>query len=187
MAKRIDWVKAKIEYVNNPSVRFEDISDKYGAPMGTVQARAKRESWTDARAQRNVMLQQNATRKNVNVAAVELAKYNEQDLIVAKLGRALAAKKLKTAYDENTELPAKDLRMLMGAIESAQRIARLSLGASTSNVNDQPLDPLMGEMNLEELSDDQLNDFQQNYRQLLASTFGAGGGGVTKANGSTLQ
>lgn len=186
-AKRIDWVAAKIEYVNNPALRYEDIAQKYGTTEGTVRVRSHRESWTEARDARANLLQRNVTRKSMNAAAIELAKWNEQDLVVAKMGRILAGKQLKAANESTTPIAPKDLRMLMGALESAQRIARLALGASTTNISDQTLDPLIGEINVEDLSDDQLISFQQSYQQLLAQTFGNGRNGAAQASGPQVQ
>jgi hypothetical protein len=62
-----------------------------------------------------------------------LTKYNEQDLVAAKAMRALVAKQMMKAQDQ--ELEPKDLRALSGALESAQRVARLALGASTQNTD----------------------------------------------------
>lgn len=95
--------------------------------------RAGRENWTAERQAATAKLLQNVTEKTILDSAAELIRYNEQDLVAAKSLRALAAKKMQQAQQGTLE--ARDLRSIAGAVESAQRIARLALGASTENTD----------------------------------------------------
>jgi hypothetical protein len=70
--------------------------------------------------------------------SMELAKYDESGLIAAKSIRAAAMRKLQEvqrAIEQQKELPLEpgEICSLASAVESAQRIARLALGASTEN------------------------------------------------------
>lgn len=131
--KRIDWPSARAEYVNNASLTYANIGQKYTVLETTVRKRASDENWTAERIARATALVQKATEKSILDSVAELTKYNEQDLIAAKSLRALAAKKMQQVQQGTLE--AKDLRALAGAVESAQRIARLALGASTENTD----------------------------------------------------
>lgn len=132
-SKRIDWPAAKTEYINNAALTYADIAKKYGTKLGSVQAQAATNNWTEARAARSKLLQQRATEKSLTTAVDELAKYNEQDLLAAKALRSLIAKRMHEA--QQTRIDARDLRSLAGAMESVQRVARLALGASTENAD----------------------------------------------------
>jgi hypothetical protein len=194
-ASNIDWAKEKSDYVNDPTLRLEDIARRNKCALGTVQSRAAREKWTDAREARSNLLQQSATRKNVSAAVQELAKYNEQDIQAAKMLRACAMRKLQDAQKKLTkpgsendqlDLESAEIRSLASAVESAQRIARLALGASTENSGGPTLiDPTMPDM--EHLSDDELTDVEQGaaaLQRLLAKS--ASNGSSNKASsGST--
>ena len=128
--KRIDWPAAKAEYVNNAALTCADIAKKYGAHEGNVRQRAARENWTAERSQKTAILLQKVTEKSVLDTVAELIKYNEQDLVAAKALRGIAARQM-----QNPSLEPKDVRALAGALESAQRVARLALGASTANTD----------------------------------------------------
>ena len=132
--KRIDWPAAKIEYVTNAALTLADIAAKYGTTMDATKQQCLRNNWVEERAERSRILSQKVTEKSILDIVGELAKYNEQDLIAAKSLRALAAKRMQSA-NQGQNLEPKDVRALAGAIESAQRIARLALGASTENTN----------------------------------------------------
>jgi transposase-like protein len=128
LPKRIDWPAAHAEYVNNAGLTYADIAAKYGINPSALRMRAGREQWTDQRQAAQAKLLQKVTEKTIHDTVAELAKYNEQDLIAAKALRSLAARQMQAG-----NLEPKDVRALAGAIESAQRIARLALGASTEN------------------------------------------------------
>jgi hypothetical protein len=129
MLKRIDWVAAKADYVQNRSLLLCDIAAKYDTTLGTVTSQAHRDHWTEARIEHAKLVQQAAAKKSIADVVGELSRYNRQDLAVAKLLRTKAVRQL-----DRVDLGPKDIRFLAGAIESAQRVARLALGAATENV-----------------------------------------------------
>jgi hypothetical protein len=132
--KRIDWPAARAEYVTTASLTLADIAVKYGAQLGAVKQQALRNRWTEERAARSHFLWQKVAEKSLRDGVEELARYNEQDLQAAKALRALVAKKMQQV-EQQGHIQARDLRSLAGAVESAQRIARLALGASTENTD----------------------------------------------------
>jgi homoaconitase/3-isopropylmalate dehydratase large subunit len=131
--KRINWPAAKIEYVTNASLALADIAVKYGAKLGAVKAQALRKNWVEERAERSRILLQKVAEKATRAGIDELAAYNEQDILAAKSLRDLASKRMQQA--QNGKPTAQDLRCLAATVESAQRIARLALGASTENTD----------------------------------------------------
>jgi hypothetical protein len=162
--RRIDWSAAKAAYVNDSTLTLRQIAERYGASETAVHNRSSREQWTQARTQKAQMLFSQATQRAIDVAADELSKWNEQDLLLAKALRAQVGKKLQAASklqaDEataTTTMESRDIRSLALAAESAQRIARLALGASTENalMGSSPIEGMPG-IDVEVLSDDEL-------------------------------
>jgi uncharacterized protein YjcR len=133
--KGIDWPSARAEYVNNAGLTYGDIAAKYGCLEVTARKRGAEEGWTAERSARATALVQKVTEKATFDALGELTKYNEQDLIAAKAMRDLVGRQMQEAREQKRRILAKDLRALAGAMESAQRIARLALGASTANTD----------------------------------------------------
>jgi hypothetical protein len=48
-ATKINWVKARNEYVSDPTVSYMDIAKRYGVAKKTVESHAKRDGWVNAR------------------------------------------------------------------------------------------------------------------------------------------
>ncbi len=134
----VDWTAARTEYVNDPTLMLWQIAERYGARARLLftLACATAEQWTHARAQKGQTLVSQTTQRAIDVAAVELSKWNEQDLLLAKALRTQVGKKLQAAskrqaVDATATMESRDIRALALAAEAAQRIARLALGAST--------------------------------------------------------
>lgn len=168
MRRRVDWLAAKAEYVNDFALTLVDIAGKYGISDGGVRARAHREGWTEARNVRARLLEESVQQKTISSAAQELAHFNRTDIEAAKVARSMVLRKFADAQakvkgrpDLDLPLEARDLRALVSVLEVAQRVARLALGASTSNDMGAALDPLMAEIRLETLSDNELATFEQ--------------------------
>jgi hypothetical protein len=147
--KRIkSWVAVKNAYVNGGDT-FEEIAHRFGIHPDSVRKHAARDGWTRQRAARMDLLVEETARQSVIDAAQQLATYNAEDLRLAKQLRQLLMCQLRTDRD----LSACDLRQLAGAAESCQRVARLALGASTSN--EVPVKPAEPEWNLQALTEDE--------------------------------
>jgi hypothetical protein len=179
LRKRIDWPAARAEYVNNAALTYAEVAEKYHAHVSNVRTRAARENWTGERTARTTFLLQKVAEKSTLDAVAELARYNEQDLMVAKALRSLAAKKMQQAQQGNME--PRDIRALAGAIESAQRIARLALGASTEN-------SLIHETNVPPIDLRELNDAEfAAFRLLVGKAASADRAGDEPPSGETIQ
>ena len=142
--RRISWTELHGRYVNG-SMTLNELARDHGVNAGSLRRRAAR---TDA-------LLQESTRQSVLDAAEELAAYNADDLRVAKQMRELVERQLSN--DRN--LSACDIRQLALTVESMQKVARLALGASTSN--EVPIKPVEPDLNLMLLSDEEFELFSK--------------------------
>ena len=122
-----DWIKLRIEYVNG-ALQYKELAKKHGIKEGTVRQRANREGWTEERnaVSRDVTRKAAATISENRVDV--LARFNEDDLKMARAIRAKAASMMA-----GTTTP-QDLRALAGAVDTAQKVGRLALGAETENI-----------------------------------------------------
>lgn len=121
-----DWTAARLAYVNS-SKSLATIAKEYGATPAAVEKRAARERWSDERRKQSEKVGEQAQAVIADDRAATLAKFNEDDLRVAKAIRAKAASLL------NSIASPSEMRSLASAFESAQRIGRLALGAETEN------------------------------------------------------
>lgn len=107
----------------------------------------------------------------------ELSTYNQQDLFCAKALRATAARQLQSTSVHR--LICSDIRALAAAVESAQRIGRLALGASTSNSISGAM-PFTDDDNFnpEQLTDEELITFQKLIHKAMRSAKPPGDGTI---------
>jgi hypothetical protein len=122
----IDWIALRTEFVHGAGT-LRDLSKKHGIKEGTISSRAARENWQDERRTLQESARQRIDDELIDERVSELAKFNEDDLKVARALRAKAASMLNT-----TNGPV-NMRALAGVFETAQRMGRLALGASTEN------------------------------------------------------
>ena len=121
-----DWAAIRVEYVNS-ALQYKDLAERHGLKEGTVRQRANREKWNDERDALSRAVTETATERLTVTRANELAKFNEDDLRVARAIRAKAASLLA-----NAQTP-QEVRALASAFGDAQKIGRLALGAETEN------------------------------------------------------
>ncbi len=121
-----DWAKVKLAYINS-SKTLREVADDHGIKAAGVMARAAKEAWEAERKQKSAEVSKAAQAAMTIDRATELAKFNDDDLRVAKGLRGIAAQMLK----EDRNFSPADLRALAGTFETAQRIGRLALGAET--------------------------------------------------------
>lgn len=131
-----NWPALRVEYVNS-ALTFGELAKKHGLKEGTVRQRANREGWVVERnaASRAVTAKAEATLGLSR--AEELAKFNADDLKMARAIRAKAAQMMAKANN-----PA-DLRALAGAVDTAQKVGRLALGATTENKGVTPYEDML--------------------------------------------
>ena len=121
-----DWNAIRIEYVNSAK-QYKEIADKHGLKEATVRQRANREGWPAERHALSRAVTSDAAQRLSTSRADELARFNEDDLKVARAIRGKAANMLA-----NASTPA-DIRALASAFDTAQKIGRLALGAATES------------------------------------------------------
>lgn len=122
----IDWAALRVEYVNS-AMTYGELAEKHGLKPGTVRQRANRENWNDSRNALSQLVTTTATEQITDNRVDELTKFNQQDLETAKAIRNKAIEMMG-----QIDTPS-DLRALAGAVDVAQKVGRLALGASTEN------------------------------------------------------
>jgi hypothetical protein len=122
----IDWAALRVEYVNS-ALTYGELAEKHGIKAGTVRQRANRECWNDSRNALSQFVTTSATEQITDNRVDELTKFNQQDLETAKAIRNKAIEMMG-----QIDTPS-DLRALAGAVDVAQKVGRLALGASTEN------------------------------------------------------
>lgn len=106
---------------------MQELADKNGLKLSTVTVRASRERWSEERSKSSQNVAEVASADLASRRAEELAKFNEEDLAIAKAIRTKAR-----AMMEEANTP-QDLKALSGAIDTAQKVGRLALGANTES------------------------------------------------------
>jgi hypothetical protein len=167
-----DWAALKAEYVSTTCV-YEELARKYKVHPATLRRRAGKEQWRAARKRKQDLLLAETTNRSVINQAGELAKCNEQDLMLVKELRSLVTRQMQAE-----RLTPQDVRSLAGAIESAQRVARLALGASTE-ISGPPEPP--------QLSPEDLTDEELKVLDRILNKAGLPRKGVPTPGGSSIQ
>lgn len=122
-----DFVAIKLEYVNgNDTLR--ELAERHGVKVAGLFTRCANEGWEDERKQIQARTSREAQEQMLIDRVAELAKFNEDDIRIAKAIRAKAAKMMQTSANTPSEL-----KSLAGAMDIAQKIGRLALGAETAN------------------------------------------------------
>lgn len=123
-----DWTKLRIEYVTS-SITLRELAEKHGIKAAGVMRRAANEQWESVRKQESAKVIMASLSASVPERASELEKFNAEDLALANLIRAKARDMLDDAASPS------DLKALSGAIDTAQKVGRLALGAATENTS----------------------------------------------------
>jgi tRNA/tmRNA/rRNA uracil-C5-methylase (TrmA/RlmC/RlmD family) len=121
-----DWTALRTEFVHS-SDNLLELAERHGLNKSTVRNRAQRERWQAERDSLRLIATQRADNAIIEVRADELSQFNLRDLEVAKM-----LKNKAEAMSKSVDKPS-DLRALALAFESAQKIGRLALGATTEN------------------------------------------------------
>lgn len=126
----IDWAKIKLEFVHT-NARVADLAAKYSLKEDTIWKKVTRDGWTDMRADAEQKAFANAAGELAKQRVKDLAKFNEDDLKIARAIRGRIATRFNNA---EAAITPSELRSLAATAEAAQRMGRLALGASTDNV-----------------------------------------------------
>lgn len=123
-----DWTAIRTEYING--AEYPDLAHKYKVKEATLRQRASRHKWSQERQKASQLVTAKATEALIETKAEQLAKFNADDLKVARNLRALVNRQIQKS---NGEMDASTIRALAGAASEAQRIGRLALGAETES------------------------------------------------------
>jgi hypothetical protein len=132
MAKEhINWTELRLEYIKG-SMSIRELCEARGLKVSQIEKRCAVEGWLAEREALAEKIRRTATESFTKSRGRELADWNANDLKVAKALRGKIAQRL-SRLDEASRFFNSDLRSLAQAAESAQRMARLALGATTEN------------------------------------------------------
>lgn len=130
----VDWGAIRLEYINS-LITADELAQRHGVKPATLRQRAARGDWN---ADRHALSKAvtTVTQEAVLISRkTELAKFNEDDLKMAKALRGLVVRAITRASSgKNMSLSPSEIRSLAGTVSEAQRIGRLALGASTENM-----------------------------------------------------
>jgi hypothetical protein len=121
-----DWAAVKTAYIHGTDT-MRELAEKHGIKAAGLMKRAAAEGWDAERKQKSAEVSKAAGALLTGSRVDELAKFSADDL---KMARAIRAKAAQMLGGANT--PA-DLRAIAGAVDTAQKVGRLALGASTEN------------------------------------------------------
>jgi hypothetical protein len=124
---KADWAKLQAEYITG-IMSLRDLATNHGIKAAGVMARAAKEGWDDLRKQHQAKVSTEAIQSAEVDKAEELRLFNAQCLEAARLIRQKAWEMMGQGGNS-----PQDMRALASSIESAQKIGRLALGATTDN------------------------------------------------------
>jgi hypothetical protein len=116
----MDWPAIRLEYVHGTATLAE-LAERHGIYPATLTTRADKENWADER--RHHQERSRAVIGQDQDVASLLARFNEDDLTVARAIRAKAAQMI-----QGTTTPA-EIAALAKVMDIAHKIGRVALGA----------------------------------------------------------
>ena len=119
--KRANWPALRVEYING-TMSQRELAAAHDINASGLMARAAKEKWEDERKQKQAAISSAAQEKLTEDRTDQLAKFNEDDLKVARAIRGKAAQMMGGVGSPQ------DLRALASAMEIAQKIGRTALG-----------------------------------------------------------
>ena len=115
------WEKIHLAYVHGKD--YADLSAEYGVKASTIRQRVKRYKLSHDRRAVSQAVAEQVVQGIIEEKVSHLEKFNADDLRMARAIRAKAAGLMAM------ELTPQDLRALAGAVDLAQKVGRLALGA----------------------------------------------------------
>lgn len=132
------YERLRLEYVNS-TLSGRELAEKHGLQVRNLEKKITRGGWLEQRRKVMYAVQEKAQQKVTDERADELSQWNQDDLRLARALRAQVARTMTLLGQPAGEgmpprlIPPETLRTLAVTAESAQRIGRLALGASTGN------------------------------------------------------
>jgi hypothetical protein len=132
--KSLDWVAIKHAFVAGTMSPAEHAAT-FGVLNDTMRQRVARGGWIEARRELSRSVAAVAQAKLIKTKAQELSEFNDADARMSRALRGVAARMLTDASKPGAhKLTATEARTIASLAESAQKIGRIALGATTENV-----------------------------------------------------
>lgn len=126
---KADWGKLQAEYITG-IMSLRELAANHDIKPATVMARAAKGKWDDLRKQHQAKISSEAIQAAEIDKTEELRIFNQQCVEAARMIRQKSWEMLGVGGNS-----PQDIRALASAIESAQKIGRLALGATTDNAD----------------------------------------------------
>lgn len=134
----VDWEAARLEYVTT-HITLEGCAEKFGVKGAAMRRRARDGKWEQERADYRSKFLEQTTQSKIENAAARLAQWNEETFIHAGLLREAARRQFQYQTENGwrfrEDATSKSIQAAAAAHVAADKLARLALGASTENVN----------------------------------------------------
>jgi hypothetical protein len=129
------WAQIKHDYIMlNKGPR--QLSEEYGPTETAINHKSERGGWYKMRLESAAKLEDELMRRSAETRIRELIKFNEDDLKMAKAIRGRVARRLQQAEnDPEKVISSSELRTLAATCDTAQKMGRLALGATTQNTS----------------------------------------------------
>jgi hypothetical protein len=131
-----DWAAAKLQYVST-DITLLELSKQLKVHEHTVRRQSRIDKWVEQRTAFNAEVARKSQAVQAQSRVQKLKEWNESDFRIAAALRSQVARQLnkfaKVQQEEEFDPPLSEIQRMSQIIESSQRIARLSLGATTDN------------------------------------------------------
>lgn len=115
------------------TLTLREFADVHGVSYDGLRQTAATGKWVEERHKLAQQVTAEANKLNLSNRVTELAKFNEDDLKVAKLIRGMVIKRINDGVKSPKGVPTAELKTLSSIVVDAQKIARLALGANTES------------------------------------------------------
>lgn len=124
-----DWERIKTQFISGGGT-YASLAKEHGVKETAIRARASRNKWIEERNQASLIVTEKAANEMMNERAAQLARWNDEDI---QLARAIRSRAATLMVNKGDTLSETELRTIAGVVDTAQKIARLAFGAATEN------------------------------------------------------
>jgi hypothetical protein len=124
-----DWERIKTQFINGGGT-YASLAKEHDVKETAIRARASRNKWIEERNQASLIVTEKAANEMMNERATQLARWNDEDI---QLARAIRSRAATLMVGKGDTLSETELRTIASVVDTAQKIARLAFGAATEN------------------------------------------------------
>lgn len=124
-----DWERIKTQFINGGGT-YASLAKEHDVKETAIRARASRNKWIEERNQASLIVTEKAATEMMNERATQLARWNDEDI---QLARAIRSRAATLMVGKGDTLSEAELRTIASVVDTAQKIARLAFGAATEN------------------------------------------------------